>query len=65
MATDMVTNSARAEVLRRIRAAKGGASNAEAAFGLGGMRIERSYRRTAYAVARGGAGASGGPAAGL
>ena len=44
MATDMVTNSARVEILRRIRAAKGGASNAEAAR-AGWDGIERSYRR--------------------
>ena len=31
MATEMVTDSARAELLRRIRAAKGGVANAEAA----------------------------------
>jgi L-lactate dehydrogenase complex protein LldG len=46
MATDMVTNSARAEVLRRIRAAKGGVANAEAAE-AGWSAIERRYRREA------------------
>jgi L-lactate dehydrogenase complex protein LldG len=46
MATDMVTNSARAEVLRRIRAAKGGVASAEAAW-AGWSAIERRYRREA------------------
>jgi L-lactate dehydrogenase complex protein LldG len=46
MATDMVTNSARAEVLRRIRAAKGGVASAEAAQ-AGWSAIERRYRREA------------------
>jgi L-lactate dehydrogenase complex protein LldG len=46
MATDMVTNSARAEVLRRIRAAKGGVASAEAAQ-AGWCAIERRYRREA------------------
>jgi L-lactate dehydrogenase complex protein LldG len=46
MATDMVTNSARAEVLRRIRAAKGGVASAEAAQ-AGWNAIERRYRRAA------------------
>ena len=44
MATDMVTISARAEVLRRIRAAKGGVANAEAVV-AGWSAIERRYRR--------------------
>ncbi len=52
MATDMVTNSARAEILRRIRAAKGGASNAEAAR-AGWDGIERSYRRKGTRPAEG------------
>jgi L-lactate dehydrogenase complex protein LldG len=46
MATDTVTNSARAEVLRRIRAAIGGVSNAEAAY-AGWNAVEREYRRGA------------------
>jgi L-lactate dehydrogenase complex protein LldG len=46
MATDMVTNSARAEVLRRIRAAKGGVASAEAAR-TGWSALERRYRREA------------------
>jgi L-lactate dehydrogenase complex protein LldG len=46
MATDMVTNSARAEVLRRIREAKGGVSSAEAVR-TGWSAIERRYRREA------------------
>ncbi|HTC76744.1 MAG TPA: LUD domain-containing protein [Edaphobacter sp.] len=46
MATDMVTNSARAEVLRRIRAAKGGVASAEAVR-AGWSAIERRYRRGA------------------
>jgi L-lactate dehydrogenase complex protein LldG len=46
MATDMVTNSARAEVLRRIRAAEGGVASAEAAR-VGWTAIERRYRREA------------------
>jgi L-lactate dehydrogenase complex protein LldG len=46
MATDMVTNSARAEVLRRIRAAKGGVASAEAVRS-GWSAIERRYRREA------------------
>ncbi len=44
MATDLVTNAARVEILRRVRAAKGGASNVEAAR-AGWDGIERSYRR--------------------
>jgi L-lactate dehydrogenase complex protein LldG len=46
MATDVVTNSARAEVLRRIRVAKGGVASAEAARS-GWSAIERRYRRAA------------------
>jgi len=46
MATDMVTNSARVEVLRRIRAAKGGIASAEAVR-AGWSAIERRYRRAA------------------
>jgi L-lactate dehydrogenase complex protein LldG len=46
MATDMGTNSARAEVLGRIREAKGGVASAEAA-GAGWSAIERRYRRAA------------------
>jgi L-lactate dehydrogenase complex protein LldG len=46
MATDMVTNSARAEVLRRIRAAKGGTASAETAQ-AGWRAVERRYRREA------------------
>ena len=44
MATDTVTNSARTEVLRRIRAAKGGASE-EGAARAGWEGIGRGYRR--------------------
>src|SRR5207249_10324137 len=44
MATEMVTNSAREEVLRRIRAAKGGSANAEAVR-AGWRELERRYRR--------------------
>jgi L-lactate dehydrogenase complex protein LldG len=44
MVTDMVTNAARAEVLRRIREAKGGVANAETAR-AGWSAIERRYRR--------------------
>ena len=64
MATEMVTNSARAEVLRRIRAAKGGAASAESAR-AGWNAVERRYRSGRDAVARGGAGATGGSSAGL
>jgi L-lactate dehydrogenase complex protein LldG len=46
MATDMVTNSARAEVLRRIREAKGGVSSAETTLAEWSA-IERRYRREA------------------
>jgi L-lactate dehydrogenase complex protein LldG len=46
MATDMVTNSARAEVLRRIREAKGGVADAETARARWSA-IERRYRREA------------------
>jgi L-lactate dehydrogenase complex protein LldG len=46
MATDMVTNSARSEVLRRIREAKGGVASADAAQ-AGWSSIERRYRREA------------------
>ena len=46
MATEMVTGSAREEVLRRIRAAKGGVANAEAVR-VGWSAIERRYRREA------------------
>jgi L-lactate dehydrogenase complex protein LldG len=46
MATDRVTNSARAEVLRRIRAAKGGVASLEVAQ-AGWNAIERRYRRQA------------------
>jgi L-lactate dehydrogenase complex protein LldG len=46
LATDMVTNSARAEVLRRIREAKGGVASAEAAL-AGWSAVERRYRREA------------------
>jgi L-lactate dehydrogenase complex protein LldG len=46
MATDVVTNSARAEVLRRIRAAKGGVASAEAVHAAWSA-IERRYRREA------------------
>jgi L-lactate dehydrogenase complex protein LldG len=44
MATETVTNSARAEILRRIRAAKGGVSSAETARARWDG-IERSYLR--------------------
>jgi L-lactate dehydrogenase complex protein LldG len=44
MGTDMVTNLARAEVLRRVRAATGGASDG-AAVRVRWERIARSYRR--------------------
>ncbi len=46
MATEVVTNSAREEILRRIRAAKGGPrdeARVRAAWGA----VERGYRRTA------------------
>ena len=46
MATDMVTNSAGAEVLRRIREAKGEGASAEAVR-AGWSAIERRYRREA------------------
>jgi L-lactate dehydrogenase complex protein LldG len=46
MATDLVTNPARAEVLRRIRAALGGVAGGEAAR-AGWSAIERRYRREA------------------
>jgi L-lactate dehydrogenase complex protein LldG len=46
MATDMVTNSARSEVLRRIREAKGGVASAEAVR-AGWSAIKRRYRRAA------------------
>jgi L-lactate dehydrogenase complex protein LldG len=46
MATDMVTNSARSEVLRRIRAAKGGVAGGET-VSAGWGAIERRYRREA------------------
>jgi L-lactate dehydrogenase complex protein LldG len=46
MATDMVTNSARVEMLRRIRAAKGGVASGEAVR-AGWSAIERKYRREA------------------
>jgi len=46
MATDTVTNSARAEVLRRIREAKGGIASADV-VGAGWSAIERRYRRKA------------------
>jgi L-lactate dehydrogenase complex protein LldG len=46
MATDMVTNLARSEVLRRIRAAKGGVASAEAVR-AGWSGIDRRYRREA------------------
>jgi L-lactate dehydrogenase complex protein LldG len=46
MATDVVTNSARTEVLRRIRAAKGGVASTDVA-GAGWNAIERSYQRAA------------------
>ena len=44
MATETMTGSAREEVLRRIRAAKGGAANAEAVR-AGWSALERRYRR--------------------
>ena len=44
MVTNLVTDSARAEVLRRIRTAKGGTANAEVAR-AGWNAIERGYRR--------------------
>ena len=43
MATDLVTNSARAEVLRRIREAKGGVASAETVR-AGWSAVERRYR---------------------
>jgi L-lactate dehydrogenase complex protein LldG len=46
MTTEMVTNSARAEVLRRIRAAKGGTATAEKVR-AGWSAVERRYRREA------------------
>jgi len=46
MATEVVTNSAREEVLRRIRAAKGGVASAEVAR-VGWSAVERSYKREA------------------
>jgi L-lactate dehydrogenase complex protein LldG len=46
MATNMVTNSARTEMLRRIREAKGGVANAEAVRAEWSA-IERRYRREA------------------
>jgi L-lactate dehydrogenase complex protein LldG len=46
MAADPVINSARSEVLRRIRAAKGGVASAEAVR-TGWSAIERRYRREA------------------
>ena len=46
MATDMVANSARVEVLRRIREAKGGVASGEAVR-AGWNAIERRYRRAA------------------
>ncbi len=46
MATEMVTDSARAEVLWRIRAAKGGVTNAETVRAAWSS-IERRYRREA------------------
>ncbi len=46
MATDMVTNSARSEVLRRIREAKGGSASADVVR-AGWSAIERRYRREA------------------
>jgi L-lactate dehydrogenase complex protein LldG len=46
MATDMVTNSSRAEVLRRIREAKGGVASADAVRARWSA-IERWYRREA------------------
>jgi L-lactate dehydrogenase complex protein LldG len=53
MATEMVTNSAaRAEVLRRIRAAKGGTSN-EVDVRAAWAGVERGYRRAASLDRRG------------
>jgi L-lactate dehydrogenase complex protein LldG len=46
MATEMVTNSARAEVLRRIRTAKGGVATAETVRAEW-RELQRSYRREA------------------
>jgi L-lactate dehydrogenase complex protein LldG len=46
MSTDVVTNSARAEVLRRIREAKGGSASADVVR-AGWSAIERRYRREA------------------
>lgn len=46
MATETVTRSARAEVLRRIRAAKGGVASVESAR-AGWNDVERRYRREA------------------
>ena len=46
MATDAVTNSARVEVLRRIREAKGGVASAESVR-AGWNSVERRYRREA------------------
>jgi L-lactate dehydrogenase complex protein LldG len=46
MATEMVPDAARAEILRRIRAAKGGVASAESAR-EGWGAIERGYRREA------------------
>jgi L-lactate dehydrogenase complex protein LldG len=46
MATDMVTNPARAEVLRRIRAATGRVANVDTAQ-AGWNAVERKYRRGA------------------
>jgi L-lactate dehydrogenase complex protein LldG len=46
MATDTVTDPARAEVLRRIREAKGGSASADAVR-AGWSEIERKYRREA------------------
>lgn len=46
MATDLVTSSAREEVLRRIRAAKGGVATAESSL-AGWSAVERRYRREA------------------
>ena len=46
MATDMVTNSARTDVLRRIREAKGGVASVEAVR-AGWSAIDRRYRREA------------------
>ena len=46
MATDLVTNSARAEILRRIRAAKGGVANADEVRAEW-AGLERGYRRGA------------------